>query len=264
MYATVLSAFFPHVAPPLFQYQHFITLKTRSYRTAAWLRYDSEFRLKLAANESRSFDSVDTELWASCFAADGLSVNTDSAPPTLACYACGRASHLYAACPQRRQPPLPQPVTAAKQDPPRSHTPANPPSPVGEQREPFYILMVKGAVFVAPAAHIFTLAPFAGGSMPSAAAPLPNPNLLPSTVRPLLLARYLHHHPNPQFVTTLLFQLTHGFDIGYQSPHRDMRAPNLPSAAAHPEVVTEYLRKECLAGRMAGPFDSAPFSPFHC
>ena len=43
-----------------------------------------------------------------------------------------------------------------------------------------------------------------------------------------------------------------------------MRARNLPSAAAHLEVVTEYLRKECLAGRMAGPFASANFSPFHC
>ena len=147
VYATVLSAFFPHVAPRLFQHQHFITLKARSFRTAAWLRYDSKFRIKLAANESRRFDSVDTELWASCFAADGLSVNTDPAPPTMAFYACGSASNLYAACPQRRQPPLPRPVTAAKQYPPRSHTPANPPSRVGEQRKPCYIFNDKGRCF---------------------------------------------------------------------------------------------------------------------
>ena len=147
MYATVLRAFLHHVAPGLFQYQHFITLKARFFRTAAWLRYDSEFRLKIAANENRHFDSVDTELWASCFAADGLSVNTDPAPPTLSCYVCGSASHLYAACPHRRQPPLPRPVTAAKQDPPRSHTPANPPSRVGEQREPCYIFSNKRRCF---------------------------------------------------------------------------------------------------------------------
>ena len=86
----------------------------------------------------------------------------------------------------------------------------------------------------------------------------------PSAPRPLILARYLQHHPNRQFVSTLLSHLTHGFDIGYQGPHRHMRAPNLPSASAHPEVIDEYLRSECAAGRMAGPFSNPPFTPFHC
>ena len=65
-------------------------------------------------------------------------------------------------------------------------------------------------------------------------------------------------------MTAWLLYVSHGFDIGYQGLHMDIRAPNLPLAAAHPEVVTEYLLKECAAGCMAGSFPQPPFSPFHC
>ena len=97
----------------------------------------------------------------------------------------------------------------------------------------------------------------------------PAPSTAPSdpastSVRPLLLARYLHHHPNRQYVDTLLSHITHGFDIGYQGPHLDVRAPNLSSARVHPKAIDDYLHKECSAGRMAGPFPRPPFSPFHC
>ena len=99
VYASVVCSLYPHLAPRLFQYQHFLTLKSQSFQPRAWLRHDMEFRLKLAANNSWRFHAVDTELWASCFAADGLAQAT--APP-LACYSCGSTTHLYAACPQRR------------------------------------------------------------------------------------------------------------------------------------------------------------------
>ena len=52
IYAAVLSSYFSHLASRLFHYQHFMTLKSRSFQARAWLRYDSEFRLKLAANGS--------------------------------------------------------------------------------------------------------------------------------------------------------------------------------------------------------------------
>ena len=68
MYAAVLTAYFPHLAPRLFQYQHFLTLKSRAFQPAAWLHYDTDFRLKLAANGSWRFDAIATELWATCFA----------------------------------------------------------------------------------------------------------------------------------------------------------------------------------------------------
>ena len=65
VYAAAFSSFHPHLATRLFQYQQFLALKSRSFKAAAWLRYDSEFRLKLAANGSWRFDVVDTELGVS-------------------------------------------------------------------------------------------------------------------------------------------------------------------------------------------------------
>ena len=74
----------------------------------------------------------------------------------------------------------------------------------------------------------------------------------------------LTDYPCPQSVDTLLTHLTTGFDIGYQGPHLDLRAPNLASAFQHPSAIDNYLHSECKQGRMAGPFDEPPFSPFHC
>ena len=50
LYATVLAAAKPHLASDLFKYQSFITHTSRRFQTYAWLQYDSQFRLKLAAN----------------------------------------------------------------------------------------------------------------------------------------------------------------------------------------------------------------------
>ena len=58
VYAAVLTAYFPHLAPRLFHYQHFLALKSRAFQPSAWLRYDTDFRLKLAANGSWRFDAV--------------------------------------------------------------------------------------------------------------------------------------------------------------------------------------------------------------
>jgi hypothetical protein len=141
VFAAVLCSFYPHLAPRLFLYQHFLTLKSRSFRTAAWLRYDSEFRLKLAANNSWHFETVDTELWASCFSADGLAPSSPASSP-LACYSCGSLTHLYAACPQRRRSTPHQLTGPAPEQPARA--PAN---PTGERQEPCYIFNDKGCCF---------------------------------------------------------------------------------------------------------------------
>ena len=169
VYASALTSYYPHLAPRLFQYQHFITLKSRTFQTKAWLRYDTEFRLKLAANGSWHFEAVDTELWASCFAADGL---TAAQAPTLACFTCGSTTHLYAACPQRRphsnfRPPLgqntPRPPATSGGDHPNSST--------RDQQEPCFIFNDKGRCFRGhrcPYAHTCT---HCGGQHPKRACP---------------------------------------------------------------------------------------------
>ena len=148
------------------------------------------------------------------------------------------------------------------------HRPLGAPTPLppqgGDSRSPASFIMTKGATFAVNAAHTVTHAPIAEASTPNGAPPASAPNPLPSTLRPLIFARLLQHHPNHQFTATLLTHLTHGFDIGYQGPHRDLRAHNLPSAYEHPEAIDEYLQHEGKHGRIAGPFQEPPFQPFHC
>ena len=142
-YAAVISMLWPHLAARLFQYQQFITLKSKCFQTKAWRRYDSEFRLKLAANKSWHFGEVDTELWASCFAADGLAATTS---PNPACFGCGSTSHLHASCPLRRQPARP----AANHDLPRLQPPTKGQPAPEERREPCFVYNEKGHCFRGP------------------------------------------------------------------------------------------------------------------
>ena len=88
--------------------------------------------------------------------------------------------------------------------------------------------------------------------------------LVQAPIQPLHFAQLLETHPSPQFVNTLLMQLQYGFVIGYQGPHQNLRALNLPSATEHPQVIDDYLALECSQGRMAGPFPNPPYQPFHC
>ena len=101
--------------------------------------------------------------------------------------------------------------------------------------------------------------------MPNASVPTQTtPKPLPTPLRPQNFARMLSNYPCPQFVDALLTQLTTGFDIGYHGAHLDLQAPNLTTASQYPSAIDHYLHSECKQGRMAGPFDEPPFSPFHC
>ena len=119
MYAAVLCSFYPHLAPRLFQYQHFLTLKSKSFQTAAW-RYGRQptalRRLHLPH-------------------------------PPLACYARGSLAHLYTACLQCRQTSSRQPTGLNKPEPSRLPTRDPPANPLGDQQEPCYIFNDKGHCF---------------------------------------------------------------------------------------------------------------------
>ena len=137
LYSAVLASFYPHVAPRLFQYQHFLALKSRAFRASAWLRYDREFRLKVAVNRSWHYEVVDTELWASCFAADSLASAAPAPAGTLTCYTCGSGGHLYAQCPLRRQSGGPRaPLRSEPPLAPAAVAPATAPSSWVQPRPP--------------------------------------------------------------------------------------------------------------------------------
>ena len=167
-YAAVISSLWPHLAARLFQYQQFITLKSKCFQTKAWRRYDSEFRLKLAANKSWHFGEVDTELWASCFAADGLAATTS---PNPACFGCGSTSHLYASCPLRCQPARP----AANHDLPRPQPPTKGQPAPEERREPCFVYNEKGHCFRGPRCPYAHMCLTCGGQHPKRSCPTPRP-----------------------------------------------------------------------------------------
>ena len=53
-----------------------------------------------------------------------------------------------------------------------------------------------------------------------------------------------------------------GFPIHFQGPRISLYAKNLASAYEHPQIVSAKIFKELEANRLAGPFDSPPFSTF--
>ena len=100
---------------------------------------------------------------------------------------------------------------------------------------------------------------------PRPADPIPISSHAPHTpLRPQVFARFLTSHPDSHFVSKLVHSLTDGFNIGYHGPRTPLTAPNLISALQHPAVVDEALKKEVAENRMAGPFNTPPYSNLRC
>ena len=74
----------------------------------------------------------------------------------------------------------------------------------------------------------------------------------------------LLHHPNRNFVNSLINTLKFGARIGYSGPQKARVSRNLISASQHPEVVSSNLSKEIQKGRVAGPFLSSPLKHLQC
>ena len=79
--------------------------------------YNTEFRLKLAANKSLKFHITDSEIWASCFSADCLQQHQS-------CFTCGSVSHYAAHCPLKQ--PARQPFYTRESKEPRFKAPSAP------------------------------------------------------------------------------------------------------------------------------------------
>ena len=71
-------------------------------------------------------------------------------------------------------------------------------------------------------------------------------------------ASALEEHPDAEFRRYIVQGLAHGFRIGF-TRRQSLRAAcyNIPSAEAHPTVVSEYLEAEVNAGRIIGPLRMA-------
>ena len=69
-------------------------------------------------------------------------------------------------------------------------------------------------------------------------------------------------HPDRKFREYLIIGLREGFRIGYDYQGHKCKGceDNMKSTKEHPQVVNDYIMKECLAGRLLGPLDPQMFT----
>ena len=56
---------------------------------------------------------------------------------------------------------------------------------------------------------------------------------------------------------------TQGFTIGHNTPTTELHANNAPILAKYPDIARKKINQELKLGRIAGPFNTPPFQPFH-
>ena len=78
------------------------------------------------------------------------------------------------------------------------------------------------------------------------------------------LSAELKHHPDEQFIASLIHDLQWGCNIGFAGPSSARITPNLKSAYLHPEAVSAALVKEVSNGHTAGPFPTPPIPNLQC
>ena len=89
-------------------------------------------------------------------------------------------------------------------------------------------------------------------------------SLAPTTINLTVLDHLLELYPDREVAEQLYTGFHFGFKSGYQGPQSPYQCKNLQSALQHPHIVTQKLREEISAGRVAGPFDQPPFDNFRC
>ena len=75
-----------------------------------------------------------------------------------------------------------------------------------------------------------------------------------------VLLSYLYYYPNYKDKAILSCGFEKGFKIDYTGPRISCEFKNLRSAFNHPAELLEKVTKEISLGRIAGPFDSPPFT----
>ena len=73
---------------------------------------------------------------------------------------------------------------------------------------------------------------------------------------------HLRHHPNQQYVNTILDYIRFGVPIGYNGPDICRICPNWPSTNELSHSVSQALANDVNRGTKAGPFPVPPFTSF--
>ena len=76
--------------------------------------------------------------------------------------------------------------------------------------------------------------------------------------------RCLEKQPDTHFWAYIVNGISFGFRVDCTYQHTCSRfSHNMPSALERPEVIREYLAKECSEGRVLGPLDPTKFPHIH-
>ena len=77
--------------------------------------------------------------------------------------------------------------------------------------------------------------------------------------------RELRNHPDQEYATYLLDGNKNGFRVGYQSPLSGLVSAkkNMGSVQECPQVVDDYIQKECQRGSVLGPLSGVPEAEVH-
>ena len=284
----VYIAHYPTHASELLAYQQIICNASSRYPASCWLRYDASFRACAAADRSTRWDHKHYDLWLECFTQNASpstpsSVRTPTTnhltDPAFTVGDCIIIRTIAPSIPFEAPSVLPPllllyPDIALVEDaptpqglPPPPPLPAPPTSPV-----PLGPYVGSSTVPRANATSAVSSTPAASAAAPpmgrgtAGVRPISQPHIsqhrLVTPLRPLKLQRELAPHPDKGFVSELLANITHGCNIGYEGPHFPYTAHHLPSAFSHTQVINESLEKECMAGRMAGPYPYPPCPTF--
>lgn len=88
-------------------------------------------------------------------------------------------------------------------------------------------------------------------------------NSVVTPVRILELSKWLKGYDCTK-AKFLIDGFTHGFYIPFHGDNQFLKSGNLRSVSDNVDVLSEYIEKERLAGRIAGPFVAPPFQNFKC
>ena len=71
----------------------------------------------------------------------------------------------------------------------------------------------------------------------------------------------MRDHPDRRYASYVTAGLREGFRIGFSYKKSKVKkaSQNMQSAYEHPEVVSDYLQKECKEGRVVGPLNPVDF-----
>ena len=75
--------------------------------------------------------------------------------------------------------------------------------------------------------------------------------------------RCLKDHPDQRFRRYIVEGIKSGFRVGFNGLHTRSASNNMLSAMEKPEVIRDYLAKECSEGRVLGPLDPTQFPEVH-